>query len=271
MSFKYQITATIVLYHEDQEILKKTIASFLKIPLKKKLFLVDNSATRSFQNFFNDEEIEYFFPGKNIGFGKGHNFVLDKLNSKYHLLLNPDIEFTATIIPILISQLEKEHDVAFATPKVMYPNLAKQYVCRKHPTFFDLINRRIKLVPKAILKNEYRNQDLTKPFYPDFIHGCFMLFKTTDFKDLKGFDARYFLYMEDADLCREIDILGKKKLYFPEVAIVHHYQKGSAKNLKLFWYHTFSAIKYFLKWGVPNKKYSKIKNVFPIKALIKRI
>jgi GT2 family glycosyltransferase len=250
MSFKYQITATIVLYHEDQEILKKTIASFLKIPLKKKLFLVDNSATRSFQNFFNDEEIEYFFPGKNIGFGKGHNFVLDKLNSKYHLLLNPDIEFTATTILILISQLEKEHDVAFATPKVMYPNLAKQYVCRKHPTFFDLINRRIKLVPKAILKNEYRNQDLTKPFYPDFIHGCFMLFKTTDFKDLKGFDARYFLYMEDADLCREIDILGKKKLYFPEVAIVHHYQKGSAKNLKLFWFHTFSAIKYFLKWGV---------------------
>ena len=250
MSFKYQITATIVLYHEDQEILKKTIASFLKIPLKKKLFLVDNSATRSFQNFFNDEEIEYFFPGKNIGFGKGHNFVLDKLNSKYHLLLNPDIEFTATTILILISQLEKEHDVAFATPKVMYPNLAKQYVCRKHPTFFDLINRRIKLVPKAILKNEYRNQDLTKPFYPDFIHGCFMLFKTTDFKDLKGFDARYFLYLEDADLCREIDILGKKKLYFPEVAIVHHYQKGSAKNLKLFWFHTFSAIKYFLKWGV---------------------
>ena len=250
MSFKYQLTATIVLYHEDPEILKKTIASFLKIPLKKKLFLVDNSATRSFQNFFNDEEIEYFFPGKNIGFGKGHNFVLDKLNSKYHLLLNPDIEFTATTIPILISQLEKEHDVAFATPKVMYPNLEKQYVCRKHPTFLDLINRRIKLVPKAILKNEYRNQDLTKPFYPDFIHGCFMLFKTTDFKDLKGFDARYFLYMEDADLCREIDKLGKKKLYFPEVAIVHHYQKGSAKKLKLFWYHTFSAIKYFLKWGV---------------------
>jgi GT2 family glycosyltransferase len=250
MSFKYEITATIVLYHEDHEILKRTIASFLKIPLKKKLFLVDNSATRSFQDFFNDEEIEYFFPGKNIGFGKGHNFVLDKLNSKYHLLLNPDIEFTATIIPILISQLEKEQDVALVTPKVMYSNLEKQYVCRKHPTFFDLINRRIKIFPKAILKNEYRNQDLTKSFYPDFIHGCFMFFKTTDFKDLKGFDARYFLYMEDADLCREIDKLGKKKLYFPEVAIVHHYQKGSAKNLKLFWHHTFSTIKYFLKWGV---------------------
>ena len=250
MSFRYEITATIVLHHENLELLQRTIDSFLKIPLSKKLYLVDNSATRSLQKFFIHEEIEYIFPGKNIGFGKGHNFVLEKLNSKYHLLLNPDIEFTATIIPILINQLEKDKDVAFVTPKVVYPNHEKQYVCRKHPTFFDMINRRVKIFPKAIFKNEYRNQDTTKSFYPDFIHGCFMLFKTTVFKELKGFDERYFLYMEDADICREIDELGKKKLYFPEVEIVHHHQKESSKNLKLFWLHTSSATKYFLKWGV---------------------
>jgi len=250
MSFKYEITATIVLHHENLVILQKTVDSFLKIPLNKKLFLVDNSSTRSLQNFFIHKEIEYIFPGKNIGFGKGHNFVLEKLNSKYHLLLNPDIEFTANIIPILISQLEKNKDVAFATPKVVYSNQEKQYVCRKHPTFFDMINRRVKIFPKAIFKNEYRNQDTTKSLNPDFIHGCFMLFKTTVFKELKGFDERYFLYMEDADICREIDELGKKKLYFPEVEIVHHHQKESSKNLKLFWVHTSSAIKYFLKWGV---------------------
>jgi hypothetical protein len=256
MSFKYEITATIVLYHEDIEMLQRTVGSFLKIPFKKKLFLVDNSATCSLSSFFIHKEIEYIFPEKNIGFGKAHNLILEKLNSKYHLLLNPDIEFIATIIPILISQLEKDKDVAFATPKVLYPNHENQYVCRRHPTFFDLINRRVKISPKAIFKNEYRNQDLTKPIYPDFIHGCFMLFKTAIFKELKGFDERYFLYMEDADICREIDRLGKKKLYFPDVQIVHHHQKGSAKNLKLFWYHASSAIKYFLKWGF------NIKNTF---------
>ena len=135
MSFKYEITATIVLHHENLELLQRTIDSFLKIPLNKKLFLVDNSATRSLQKFFIHEEIEYIFPGKNIGFGKGHNFVLEKLNSKYHLLLNPDIEFTATTIPILITQLEKEHDVAFATPKVVYPNLRKTICLPKTPYF----------------------------------------------------------------------------------------------------------------------------------------
>jgi GT2 family glycosyltransferase len=90
---------------------------------------------------------------------------------------------------------------------------------------------------------------VSKSFYPDFIHGCFMLFKTQEYIDLKGFDERYFLYMEDADMCKKIDRIGKKKFYFPEVKIIHQHQKGSSKNIKLFFYHLSSAIKYFLKWG----------------------
>ena len=76
-----------------------------------------------------------------------------------------------------------------------------------------------------------------------------MLFKTEDFKTLEGFDERYFLYMEDADICRKIDLLGKKKLYYPKVKITHQHQRGSSKNIKLFFHHISSAIKYFLKWG----------------------
>ena len=78
MSFKYEITATIVLYHEDIEMLQRTVGSFLKIPFKKKLFLVDNSATCSLSSFFIHKEIEYIFPEKNIGFGKAHNIVINE-------------------------------------------------------------------------------------------------------------------------------------------------------------------------------------------------
>lgn len=250
MDFKYDITATIVLHHEDINVLKKTVDSFLRIPLNKKLFLVDNSATNSLKDYFNHEDIEYFFTGKNLGFGKAHNLVLEKLNSKYHLLLNPDVVFDRSIISALIEQLEMDNTIAFITPKVLYPNLDNQSVCRKHPTLFDLINRRLQFSKKAVFKNQYRDQDLSQPFYPDFIHGCFMLFKTSIFKELNGFDERYFLYMEDADICKEIDKLGKRKCYFPALEITHLHEKGSAKQVKLFWFHVFSAVKYFLKWGI---------------------
>jgi|TARA_B110000902_G_scaffold262564_1_gene339695 hypothetical protein len=243
------ITASIVLYNENIETLKKTVDSFLNTPIEKKLFLIDNSPKNILEEHFKLPEIEYLFVGKNIGFGKAHNLVLDKINSNFHLVLNPDVEFHFDVIPALISELKNNSDVSFITPKVIYPNNELQYICRKYPTFFDLINRKLKISKNQIIQNEYRNQDLEKSFYPEFIHGCFMLFKTDDFKTLKGFDERYFLYMEDADICREIDALGKKKCYFPNVEVTHQHQRGSSKSVKLFFYHLFSAIKYFLKWG----------------------
>jgi GT2 family glycosyltransferase len=244
------ITASIVLFNENLETLKITVDSFLKTPIEKKLYLIDNSPVNTLEAYFEHSEIVYIFVGANIGFGKAHNLVLDKINSDFHLILNPDVEFLPDVIPDLIKEIKNNSDVSFITPNVVYPNKEKQFVCRKHPTFFDLINRKLKISKNQIFKNEYRNKDLLKPFYPEFIHGCFMLFRTTDFKQLKGFDERYFLYMEDADLCRKIDYSGKKKRYYPNIEITHQHQKGSSKSIKLFFYHLSSAIKYFLKWGI---------------------
>ncbi|MDX6745242.1 glycosyltransferase [Polaribacter sp. PL03] len=249
MNVKFKITATIVLYNENVSVLRKTIQSFLEIPFSKKLFLIDNSLTNRLEEEFNHPEIVYVFVGKNIGFGSAHNFVLPELHSQFHLVLNPDVIFSSDVIPSLIKVLNKEPEVSFITPKVLYPNKDVQYVCRKHPTFFNLIKRKLNFSSRKIKNNEYQNQDLEKPFHPEFIHGCFMFFKTADFKQLQGFDERYFLYMEDADLCRKIDGIGKKKLYYPKVNILHQHQKGSSKSIKLFLYHLSSAFKYFFKWG----------------------
>ena len=93
-----EISASIVLYNEDAKSLEKTIDSFLKIPLKKKLFLIDNSPTNVLKSYFINDEIEFIFVGKNIGFGRAHNLVLNKLNSSYHLILNPDVVFEIEII-----------------------------------------------------------------------------------------------------------------------------------------------------------------------------
>ena len=243
------ITASIVLFNDDLEILKKTVNSFLNTSIKKKLYLIDNSNSNKLEAFFKSSEIEYLFVGKNIGFGAAHNLVLNKLCSNFHLILNPDVVFSVGVISSLITALNENPTVAFVTPKVRYPSVKPQYICRKHPTLFDLLNRKLKISNDQFLNREYRDRDLQKPFYPDFIHGCFMLFNTTDLKNLKGFDERFFLYMEDADICRRIDEIGKKKLYYPKVETIHHHQQGSSKSIKLFIIHTSSAIKYFLKWG----------------------
>ncbi|MEE9406944.1 MAG: glycosyl transferase family 2 [Polaribacter sp.] len=256
------ITCSIVLFKEDLTDLHKTIDSFLQIPLAKKLFLIDNTPSRFFEYVFVNKEIEYVGIEENIGFGAGHNKIIKSINntSKYHLILNPDVSFKIGVINSLIQELEKYQDVAMIAPKVLFPDKSHQYSCRRYPSASELLARRFSFLKpifkSVIFKGTYRDKDLSESFFADYITGCFHLYKTADFVNLNGFDERYFLYMEDVDICKKIDVLGKKKMYYPNVEIIHVLKQGSSKSVKLFLKHTSSAIKYFLKWGFFNKKNS---------------
>lgn len=255
MEEKLDITASIVLFNEDLKELTNTINCFLNTPLKKKLFLVDNSYDKKGNNIFKHNEIEYIAVGKNIGFGAGHNIILNhiKENSKHHLVLNPDVTFKPSVIPNLIKKLNRHEIVSVIAPKVLFPNGKYQDSCRRYPSIQELLARRFSflepLFKSTISKGNYRDRDLKSSFYAEYITGCFHLYKTEDFVILNGFDERYFLYMEDVDICKKIDALGKKKLYYPKEEIIHILKQGSSKSINLFFRHTSSAIKYFLKWG----------------------
>tara|TARA_R110000787_G_scaffold6697_6_gene23274 strand:- start:5935 stop:6699 length:765 start_codon:yes stop_codon:yes gene_type:complete len=245
------ISASIVVYNENINELQNTINSFIEYPQTKKLYIIDNSLTNILKEKIKGENIDYVFSGKNIGFGRGHNSILEKITneSDYHLILNPDVVFQPIILDKLIEELKNDNELSMIAPKVIYPNNQRQYTARKYPTFLELFFRFTGVFKKYTDKKEYRNKDLEKPFYPDFIHGNFMLFKTKDLISLHGFDKRYFLYMEDVDICKKIDQSGKKKMYFPKVAITHTFEKGSSKKIKLFFIHILSMIKYFMKWN----------------------
>jgi len=254
MSYKNKITATIVLYKENFNELHEAIDSFLKTPYPKKLFLVDNSPTNKLKIQANYPEIEYIFNTKNMGFGAAHNTVIEKIKgiSKYHLILNPDVSFGPTVIPNLIKAIEKEEELAMIAPKVLFPNGRHQFTCRRYPSFIELFVRRLgtlkHLFKSLIDKGEYSDKDLKEPFYAEYLTGCFQLYKTEDFNKVNGFDERYFLYMEDVDICRKIDAIGKKKMYYPQEEITHILKKGSSKSKKLFIQHFLSSVQYFYKW-----------------------
>ena len=244
------ITATIVLYKNEVEMLRKAINSFLSTSIKKKLFLVDNSPSDILRYEFEHPDLEYIYIGQNVGYGRANNYVSRFIedHSTYHLVLNPDVYFDDKVILELINELEKDDSLSVIAPKTLYPDGVFQHSCRRYPSFSELLFRRLRIFKNVTDRGEYKDLDLSRPFYPDFIQGAFLLFRTKDYIRLGGFDQRYFMYMEDVDICRKIDQTAKRKLYYPEVKIYHHYTQGSAKNLKLFFHHFLSAIQYFYKW-----------------------
>ena len=225
------ITASIVIYRENFKVLEKAMGSFLDSTLSKKLYIIDNSPSNEFKNKIQNDSVEYIYSNKNIGFGKGHNSILHKLTSKnkYHLILNPDVSFHPEILEKLVLKMESSESLSMIAPRVLNTNNKLLYTARRYPNLFELIFRFLGIFKKFTSTGEYKNQNHKKSFSPDFVQGSFMLFKTDDLLQLNGFDNRFFMYMEDVDICRRIDQLGKKKLFYPKVEIIHTHRKGSQK------------------------------------------
>ena len=139
-------------------------------------------------------------------------------------------------------------------PRVLYPGGEEQGLCKLLPTPSDLLIRRFGgPLGRSIFRAKMdryllRGVDLTTPRVVPSLSGCCMLIRTTLFQKVGLFDERFFLYMEDVDLCRRIGEVSKT-MYFPDVTVYHEYQKGSYHNWLLTKHHIKSAWKYFSKWG----------------------
>lgn len=252
----YDITCSIVLFHNDPDELRKAIECFLSCPGNNRLYLVDNSKTDDLRFEYIDPRIEYYFLGKNIGYGSGHNYAIEKIKgkSKYHLVLNPDVEFEPSILLQIFQFMEQRTDIGLVMPKVLYRNGEMQYLCKMLPSPNDLIIRRF--VPRRLHfafkawmeKYELKHKDYNTIMDIPNLSGCFMYIRNEVFTTVGAFDERYFMYLEDTDLCRRINE-KYRTVYYPRVSILHGYSKASYKSFKLTSYHLRSTFKYFNKWG----------------------
>jgi GT2 family glycosyltransferase len=251
-----QVSGSIVAYNENHAQIVLAARSFLSSPLRVRLTVVDNSATDDLRHEITEAGAEYYFVGRNVGFGAGHNIAIRKhwLASEYHLILNPDVEFGAEVLETLYTFMQLNADIGLVMPQVLYPDGSVQDVCKLLPTPFDLLARRFGGAMARTLFREkmdsylLRGVDLSGPRVVPCVCGCFMLLRTTVFQTVGLFDERYFLYMEDFDLCRRIGEVSKT-VFFPGVAIHHEYKKGSYKSSLLLSHYLRSAWKYFCKWG----------------------
>lgn len=249
------LTASLVVYHNAKDDIKKVIDSYLGYGSTSILFIVDNSADNLLKELCTNSRIRYTFNNKNMGFGAAHNLAFTKayqLESDYHILLNPDVYFEPSTIEGLLHKATSDPSIGLLMPKIVYPNGDTQHLCKLIPSPKDLILRRF--IPSDTIKKKLENRYELRFFSYDeeaeipILSGCFMMIRTSVLKTLGGFDERYFMYLEDVDLCRRIGAISRM-VYYPKVSIVHNYEKGSYKNKKLLFYHIRSAVKYFTKWG----------------------
>lgn len=246
-----KVTGCIVTYN-NQDTIRKCIASILKetVGVEFTLYISDNgSMDRTLDIIRSDfPKVHIIENHKNGGFGYGHNQVLDMLDSDYHVVINPDVYLKSDAITVLCTYLEKHPSVGMIAPKVLNLDGSLQHLPKCLPSIRYVYLSKIPGFKKYRRLYTRADEHFTVPTSVKYCSGSFFVMPTALFKALGGFDERYFLYCEDADLCRQV-LKSYKVIYDPEASIYHEWHRDNVRSLKGILRFVKSQTKYFMKWG----------------------
>lgn len=260
----YSISISVVTYNSAMHIgnLIRSITRYVR-GISYHIFVVDNGSTDGTQEIVRNlvsPDITLIENDRNLGFGGGHNLILPQLDSRYHLCINPDVILESDVVSGIAGYLDIHEDIGILTPKVLNSDETLQLLPKRDPRLVYLLARRVNLPCLRKYRREYEMGDLDsrKECDIEFCTGCFMFMRTQLFRELCGFDERFFMYFEDADLTRRIREKARAQ-YNPEFTVVHHWERAGGKSLKFFIIQVVSMFRYMAKWRGQKERKRKVR------------
>lgn len=226
-----------------------------------RLYLIDNGSPdgcgeKLAATDFGDSRVCVRRLPQNLGFGMGHNSVLDELGSEVHFILNPDVLLYdgQDTLNGLADWLLAQPGAVMATPQLFFPDGRIQHLPRRKPTPWLLLARQLAprlggAFAKADAHYTMQDEDLTAPRPIEFCTGSFMAVRTDTLKAIGGFDKGYFMYVEDADITQKA--LQKGSVWLaPQFKAIHAWHRDPMRDAHKFMMQLKSMGRYFGRWGI---------------------
>lgn len=192
-------------------------------------------------NEFSDLPIKVIRNNEIKGFGANHNSAFDVSAGSYFIVVNPDIRLIDFDISPVLEFFESGSSVGACAPVVVSSKRTIEDSVRYYPTTLLLIKRIIRRLLKLNNAPDYVWTD--SPIKVDWAAGMFVIFKREAFKSVKGFDERYFMYYEDADICKRMKHKGWNVFLHPKFTVIHDAQRASWKSLRHLKWHVSSILR----------------------------
>lgn len=231
------VTVSIV-SHGHGEMVRRLVEQVLMCPEVRQLIVTFNIPEPSFE--FQDVRLTQVKNSSPKGFGANHNAAFNLASSEFYCVMNPDIELTCNPFAPLLGSLFDRH-VGLASPSVVGANGLPEDNMRSFLTPWSMVKRLLGLDfgPNPLQRDD---SDLT----PDWVAGMFMLFRSEAYAKVGGFDERYFMYCEDADICTRLWKIGYRVVGCLSVSVIHNAQRASHRSFKHLSWHVRSMARYFL-------------------------
>lgn len=252
----YQASIIIVSY-ESGETLDFCLSSLIDAlrSIEHQIIVWDNNSQNTEHAYFEARypEIQWILHPENIGFGKACNYAAKQAIYPNLIFLNPDTISSRLSFAPLLSEIESSEDIGVVGGKVLNSDGSLQMACRRSfPTPVNALYRLLGL--SKFFPNSKRFAEYDLRYLPedersevDAVSGSFFGIRKSLFDEIEGFDERFFMYGEDLDLCRRVQLLGKQNIYQPKAEMIHLKGKSASSRPWKSFYNFYEAMIVFSK------------------------
>lgn len=193
-----------------------------------------------------------------LGFGENNNKGVMASVGDYIAIVNPDIILQDDSIDKICRKLEGTQENVIYAPQLLNPDGSVQYSVRSFITLRVFMRRLLSRGDDNNISNEMvkylcKDIDVEKTQTVDWAMGAALFMSRETYAKLGGFDQRYFLYMEDEDMCLRAWKMNIPVIYYPEAKMIHNHLRGSSKLGKKTLMHFKSLFTFFRRHGLSVK------------------
>ena len=202
--------------------------------------------------------------GANLGFARATNIGIQQTFGELVLLLNPDTTVRSGALDRLVAALERDRAVGVVGPRIVdeagraelsFGNMVSPLAEVRQKALMAANNRRLPVIRGIVERMTRHTRDV------DWVTGACLLTYRADLEAVGLLDERFFLYMEDVDLCASIRARGRRVRFIADVEIGHRRgASATAAERKLAYRRSHLAFyeKHHPRWAMPMRLYLRL-------------
>ncbi len=194
----------------------------------------------------------------NVGFGAACNQAAGMAKGEFLLFLNPDLLIDSDAIDKLIEVVAPEERIGLAGARLRKPDGRFHPTCRRFPTIENMLYSRGSALSRIFRSQaaSYTIGDQNETTIVEAVGGTAALIRRKTFEKMDGFDERYFMFVEDTDLCYRLNENGFVNVFVPQAGGVHFWGQGSRTGLmKRLYFHSISIFRFFEKFPAQGNRW----------------
>jgi GT2 family glycosyltransferase len=219
--------AAVVVNYNAGPALIDSVDSLLGAEGLSELVVVDNqSADGSVERLLRAHPgLRVVHSGGNLGYARAANLGIAAAEAPVVAVLNPDTVVRRETMRVVVERFSDEPDLGALGPRLLNPDGSVYPSARNVPSLVDAVGHGILFFvwPENPFTRRYRQlgADPLAPRDVDWVSGAAVWLRRAALDDVGGWDERFFMYVEDVELCWRLRRGGWRVAYEPRAVVEH--------------------------------------------------